>query len=289
MHSITKILLFFSKKIEFLFCRFVKSIYKLQASKIIKRGNKQLDLYKTKYGDYYWLNKNKYIDNLIIQDGLFEESSTAAVKKIIKKSDIVMDIGANIGYYSVIFSKQVGPKGKVYAFEPLTEYREVLEMNLSANRIKNCIIENNGLSDREQKLILYVNDSSATLHPLDENFQRKEKINSITLNSFVRDNKIDKLNFIKIDVDGHEPAVLNGAWETIRKFKTVVLLEISHLHYLKYGINVWDFYDILKNKGFFIYTEIDLKKINNKNEFLMNCCNFNHSTNIIISLNPIDQ
>jgi FkbM family methyltransferase len=288
MLDFVNILIRVTRKIEYLFAKISKKlVHHVTVSRLIKRGTNDRDLYKTNYGNYYWLDKKKYIDNLIIENGVFEDWGTKAVKKLINKNDTVLDVGANIGYYSVIFSKLVGQTGKVYSFEPLAEYNKILKQNLEVNNIQNCEVINYGLSNLEQELSIYVNDSSATIHAVNDDFERIEKIRLITLDKFVYDNNIKKIDFIKIDVDGHEPAVLEGACKVIKNLKPIVLLEISHLHYLKYGITVWDFYSMLKKKGLYIYTEVNLEEIKSKNEFLTKCCNFNHSTNIIISYDRI--
>ena len=109
-------------------------------------------LYKTKDGFIFWLDPAKYLDQSIINTGIFEKSSTNVVKHLIKKGDTVLDIGANIGYYTVIFSRMVGSSGKVLAFEPTKYYWKILKQNLLENKIKNCRVFDFGLSDKNQQL-----------------------------------------------------------------------------------------------------------------------------------------
>ncbi len=75
-------------------------------------------MYKTKDGLFYWLNPAKYLDRSMIDEGIFEPHSTRLVKKLVKPGDVAFDVGANIGYYSVLLSKVVGEAGQIFCFEP---------------------------------------------------------------------------------------------------------------------------------------------------------------------------
>lgn len=271
----------------------------IRLSKLFDNSNKQnsslviekedtRDLYKTIYDDYFWLDKNSYIDQCIIKDGLFEEDLTHVVNKIIKRGDTVIDVGANIGYYSVIFSKLVGEGGNVISFEPTNHYMNVLKMNLEANNVSNVKIIKAGLSDKNQNLEIHIEGSTATFHnPKNITPATKEIVQLTTLDEFIENHPLKKIDFIKVDIDGHEPIFLKGAWKTLEKYNPIIILEVSHLHYLQAGFNVWDFYDMLKKKNYKIYYEKNLSEIITKEDFLIKCGNFSYSANIIISKKDI--
>jgi len=247
-----------------------------------------LNLYKTIYNDYFWLNPNKYLDREIINQSLFEPYSTALIKKLIKKGDVVLDVGANIGYYTVIMSKLVGNIGKVYAFEPTKYYGDILLRNLKENDINNCEVQFYGLSSHDQKLEISIGESSATLHwTADTAPREKEQITLISLDKFVHDSGIKKIDFIKIDVDGHEPEFLKGA-TILNELRPIILLEVNHENYLKAGVTAWDFYDNIKQQNYFIYSEKTLREYRTLREFLLECGNFTFSANIILSKDVLD-
>ncbi len=100
---------------------------------------------------------------------------------------------------------------------------------------------------------------------------------------------IKKLDFIKVDVDGHEPFFLHRAISTIEKYDPAILLEVSHENYLEAGFTAWEFYAYLKENGFHIYSEINLLEFHSKADFLKECGNFAYSANIIISKSDIKQ
>jgi len=258
-------------------------------SKLIKKGAKEYDLYQTRFGDYFWLNKNSCIDQSIISSGIWETHSTEVVKKIVKGGDIALDIGANTGYFTVMLSKLVGREGKVLAFEPTKHFFSVLEKNIRANDLKNCATHRLGLSNKTGRLSISIDKDTATMH-MPEGVARigEEKIQLTTLDSFVVTNKLKKIDFIKIDVDGHEPLFFEGAWKALEKFDPVILLEVSHLHFLGAGYTAWRFYKILKSKGYRIYSEQGLKELKNKTEFLIECGNFAYSANILISKRDLE-
>lgn len=258
-------------------------------AELIKSKN-GLDLYKTVYNDYFWLNPNKYLDREIINQSVFEPYSTTFIKKLLKKGDVVLDVGANIGYYTVIMSKLVGITGKVYAFEPTKYYGDFLLMNVKENDIENCEVLPIGLSSKACDVEISFGESSATMHwvaDFDPRF--KERITLTTLDDFIHDKKITRIDFIKIDVDGHEPEFLKGAAEVLAKMQPVILLEVSHEHYLNAGITAWDFYADLIEQGYHVYSERTLKEYRNLREFLLECGNFAYSANIIISKNELDR
>lgn len=253
-------------------------------SSLMEKGTER-DLFLTKDQIKLWLGNSSIIDQTIIETGYWEPETTRLVKDLVKKDDVIIDIGANIGYYSIYFSRLTGSNGKVYAFEPTKGFNDILVRNLKENAITNVTPFLQGFSDRKQTLEIKIDDSSATIHqPINEYVRYTEKIDLTTVDSFVAENNIDKIDFIKIDIDGHEPFVLEGAISSIKRFKPIIIMEVSHLHYLKAGVTAWDFYNKLKEWGFRIYSEGDKKEIRNQNEFLIKCGNFCESSNIILSL-----
>jgi len=257
-------------------------------SKLIKRDEVR-SLYYLPKGYYLWLNDTGYIDKQIIKKGVFEPASTKIIERIVKKGDVVIDIGANIGYYTVLLSKIVGASGKVIAFEPTQHFLNVLRKNIAANQIENVEICALGLSNKSEKLKIDIGPSSATLHsPVGfDAIIANEKISLTTLDTFVRQRVQEKIDFIKIDIDGHEPFFFEGAWETLERYSPIVIFEVSHLHYLKAGIFAWDFYDILRSKGYKFYNEDNLSEIDTRESFLRQCANFAYSSNVIVSRQKI--
>jgi FkbM family methyltransferase len=203
-------------------------------------------------------------------------------------------VGANIGYYTVLLSELVSNGGRVIAFEPTRHFGNVLKANVEANQLTNVDIIDYGLSNRNCEVDIDIGISSATIHASNyyDPIIRHERISLKTLDNFVSENNISKIDFIKIDVDGHEPYFFDGAWAVLEKLDPFILFEVSHLHYMKAGINLCEFYKKLKEKGYRIYYEQDLEEIRELDVFLIKCGNFERTANILIckkNLNDLPQ
>jgi FkbM family methyltransferase len=259
-------------------------------SKVIRKGIDR-DLYRTFQNRLFWLNDSGYVDKCIIDTGIFEPESTRIVNQYVKKGDVVLDVGANIGYYTVMLADLVGDEGKVIAFEPTRHFGEVLKANIEANQLTNVHIHNFGLSCGESTADIDIGISSATIHSSQyyDPIIKHERISLRTLDNVVEEYSLSKIDFIKIDIDGHEPHFFDGAWKTLDKCDPLILFEVSHLHYMKAGVDVSQFYNKLKGKNYRIYYEGDLKEITELDFFLLKCCNFERTVNILICKRDLSE
>lgn len=201
-----------SRRLKHIIYKGLKFYWKKDRNKIVfvkrERVNFKLDL-------------SELIDNAIYR-GLWERGVTNIFKKYIRKNDIVIDVGANIGYYTLLSAKIVGDNGRVYAFEPSQKVYKKLKYNISLNNFKNIITECLGVSDKENKERLCL-QSSYKIH--EESKIENTEIDMITLDSYIKRKKINKVDFIKIDTDGFDFAILKGAINTIKKFRPTIIVE----------------------------------------------------------------
>lgn len=232
-------------------------------------------LYQCNYDMKLYLDPVSYVDAMILEHNVWEKESVEIVQMLVKPGDTVLDVGANFGYYSIMCSKLVGAAGKVISSEPTAYFGDRLKHHISKNNITNIRLLPFGFSDQTNTLEIKIDPSTATMHmPEQDVFLKTEQIKLVTFDSYVQENGLEKLDFIKIDVDGHEPKFLEGAKETIMKFKPDILLEINPLNYYLAGVTIWDFYDQIKEYGYNIYHEKNLEHITNKIDFLKRCGNF---------------
>lgn len=136
----------------------------------------------------------------------------------IKEDWNILDIGAQVGMYSVLFSKKA-PKGKIYCFEP-TDSRKILQKNLEFVGAKNCELFPYAVGNRSGKVKDFV-------HMLWRRIKLEQNFDFITVDDFVENNKIEKLNGIKIDTDGYDPEVLYGCEKTLKKFDLSIIVELN--------------------------------------------------------------
>lgn len=171
--------------------------------------------------------------NEIYVDGNHEPEIANLMIKYIKSNDIVLDIGANIGYHSMLMSKCVGENGKVIAFEPVPEMQEKFIENLKLNSFNNIHLEKIALSDTIGNIKFYadfINDTGGSSAIKIRDDMKEIEVGVKTLDSL----NITKVNFIKIDVEGYEWNVINGAKNIIERNKPIIVLEYSPVFYEKY-------------------------------------------------------
>jgi len=141
-----------------------------------------------------------------------------------KLGDFVFDIGAYVGDTALWFSKAVGPQGKVYAFEPEPSNFEKLKANLERNKVTNVIPLQLALSENEGEMQIASGGGSSAITET----AGDTSVKVTTVDKFVEANKLPRVGFIKMDVEGHELKVLAGARETIKTFKPSLALSAYH-------------------------------------------------------------
>lgn len=160
----------------------------------------------------------------------------------------VMDIGANVGVYALRFARKVGPNGKVYAFEPVPEIFTRLQENITLNNTSNIIPVPIALSDRSGKAKMSVAEGLSSLfHHLTNQFV---EVRLMTLDEFISEHQIDRVDAIKLDVEGAELQVIRGADQTIRHFKPVMMVEINATTLKSSGTTPEELFQTIVNYGY---------------------------------------
>ncbi|EPA05162.1 FkbM family methyltransferase [Candidatus Nitrosarchaeum limnium] len=186
-------------------------------------------------------------------EGVFGKLDTEIIKNCIKTGDIVVDLGANIGYYTLIAAKLVGDKGKVFAFEPEPKNFEILKKNVELNNYQNVILEQKAVSDVNEKINLYLSEGIGTHSiKLKQNIKQTIQVESIRLDDYFSNlNLTDKINFIKIDVEGAEFRALNGMNMILKQSKHLkIFTEFMKNFIVESGTEPKDMLELLINNGF---------------------------------------
>lgn len=178
---------------------------------------------------------------------------------LINRSDTVIDIGANYGFVTLKIASIVGNDGKVYSFEPDPQNFQSCLINVSQNRFKNITLENKGLGPLTSQMFLEVNTPSNRGGNRINNNPSKEHVlvEIITLDDFVEGKQIDNINLIKIDVEGFEHQILQGAINTIKKFKPICFIEIDEQNLQLQGDSARDIIILLSNLGYTHFERAD--------------------------------
>ncbi|HQJ56753.1 MAG TPA: FkbM family methyltransferase [Caldisericia bacterium] len=148
---------------------------------------------------------------------------------------VFIDVGANIGSYSIRFARKLINRGQVISIEPEKNNLDILKKNIKLNRLKNIKVLEYLCSNVEQELPFYINEGIGG-HSLEVKTKKKIFIKSKKIDSIIKELGIDRVDLIKIDVEGHESKVLMGALNTLKKFHPKIIFEswdIEHLEEVK--------------------------------------------------------
>ena len=166
-------------------------------------------------------NDDSVVRTIILREGEYESHVTRFVSSVLKEGDTFVDIGANIGYFTLLGSKLVGESGTVLAFEPLSISFDYLKQNLELNSIANVACFKYGLWNEEIDKEVYFNNNSlggthiiSSDHPEYHRYHQKETIHCITLDNLNYPD-FGRLKLIKMDIEGSEPFALLGMRRTI--------------------------------------------------------------------------
>jgi len=151
-----------------------------------------------------------FLENFIL------EANTSHEIFQIQRNDIVVDIGAHVGYFTLFAAKRAS-EGKVIAFEPSNNSFSLLEKNIKINNYKNVILEEIAIAKIKGKQILYLdkeNEISNTIYKQKESLSKKE-INTITLQDIFEKHRLEKIDFLKMDCEGAEYEIIMNAPSSI--------------------------------------------------------------------------
>ena len=179
------------------------------------------------------------------------------LRRAIPVGGTVIDGGSHAGQFAKLFAKLASP-GRVYAFEPSSYARSILEMAVKLRRIGNIEVVASGLSDAPGRLRLVTPMKKqgtfryglAHLAPVEGNAEGGdfaiEEVPLTTVDAFVAERGLDRLDFIKVDVEGWEGRVLQGAARAIERWHPALLLELQNNHLVRAGDNLKDTWAMLE-------------------------------------------
>jgi len=156
------------------------------------------------------------------------DEELAYLNKKLKKNSVFIDIGGCIGIYSLVASRIMSGTGKIITFEPSLKSYDRLNYNIKLNKIDNIKVYNIALGDKCETARLYHHeDSSRNRIGISKDFIGYEDININTLDEIMRDEKPDKIDLIKVDVEGVEELVFKGGKDTLTNFHPDIIFEVN--------------------------------------------------------------
>ncbi|MES2587400.1 MAG: FkbM family methyltransferase [Bacteroidota bacterium] len=220
------------------------------------------------------LDTHSYMGGCLYWSGYHHINECLYLNKILKDEMNFIDIGANQGELSLFASKKI-KNGKIICFEPVSTNFKKLIQNIELNQLKNIELNQFGLSDKNAELPIYtdasnntggVNEGLSTLFKSDSKNQLEETIILKVFDEIYFDN-LNRLDFIKIDIEGSELFALKGMKKTLEKFKPEILIEINDDCFNSAGYSSHDILDFLESFGYLPYKIFRGKLIKHHGEF----------------------
>lgn len=183
----------------------------------------------------------------------YERLDSAMIFALVRDGDIVLDIGGNIGYYSIALAKM--RDATIHAFEPIESTYKQFIANAYYNGVQDRVrINNFGLFDKSGELTFYVykqdfgNASAAIMHEEKENEKIVCKVER--LDEYVKAQGVERIDFIKLDVEGAEIFALRGGLKSIEKHKPILFVEMLRKWAAKYGYHPNEIIGMLEQVGY---------------------------------------
>ncbi len=207
-------------------------------------------------GLFFSVNTSSYIEWQIFFYGVYEPLIINLFNMFLTKGDVAIDVGSNMGFHALNMAAFVGESGKIYAFEPHPQLLKKLKENIVLNKTHWIEVFDIALSDFSGvgKLSSFkttdANQGSSSL--VRKIGGRVFDVKLKTLDEWATSIKLSSLKLIKIDVEGHDLAVLKGGENTIKKFKPIVIFELNKdfLSSKKDDIVNYDFYEFFNSLSY---------------------------------------
>jgi FkbM family methyltransferase len=201
-----------------------------------------------------WLRRDPGDRLNLAVNGIHEPVDTAFVGRVIRPGGTVVDVGANIGYYTCYFARLVGPKGHVVAFEPAPDLVGILRDNVAYNGYSHVRLENKAVTDKSGPLTLYMEEGkpedNRIFKDAEDSTPRSEQVvEGVRLDDveFLRDHPP---TFIKIDVQGAEIFAIRGMRRVLKESLNVcVLVEYWPYGFIRARVRPEELVEVLKESG----------------------------------------
>jgi len=208
-------------------------------------------------------NKKFFLDendahNLTVFGSRYKKYYIDCMLKEVKKGDIALSLGANIGYFTIFLAEAIGKNGKVFAVEPEKENIELLQKNIDANNLKNVKVIPKAISDKNEKVkFKIVDENSCSTAPsgehtivIDEVGENILEIDAIGIDQYFKEIS-SSINFIIITIEGAELKALKGMTNTIKQAKKLTIMtEFFPEKIRSLGDSPEEFIKLLTNFGF---------------------------------------
>jgi FkbM family methyltransferase len=189
---------------------------------------------------------------ILYATGEYESETSRLVQRLLSPGQTMIDVGANIGYFTVVGARAVGPKGHVVAFEPVAAVREQLLRNVRLNHLANVTVREEALSARSGATVFFTPEHDtgmATLRPLPTSAQ----VNVVQARLDDLWDSAQPIALIKIDVEGAEMAALEGMSECLYRHSPDLIVEVTDGYLRALGSSAALLAQFLTDRGYSMY------------------------------------
>lgn len=205
----------------------------------------------------FFCELNEHISSQIFWFGYHSRDELLYLDKILKSNMVFIDVGANRGEFTIFAAKRL-ENGKIISFEPVTKMFKELKRNVDLNNFKNIKIIKKGAGDKKQQISIYgtsnkffdntINEGLFTVYKSADCNKFLEKIDVVVMDEIL--SKENRIDIIKIDIEGGELPALMGAENIIKKFKPIIILEICDKNLKAAGYNSKNLLNFLKKYNY---------------------------------------
>jgi FkbM family methyltransferase len=233
-----------------LFQTFTRWISSKKLRKFLSDKNNWKTVVQFRECSFFAGGDNKIEAALMRGQRYYDRDNFTAVDSFVKPGHVCFDIGANIGVYSVIFGKLSGSAKRVHSFEPVEHIRARLQANIRLNGMEAINVNGFALGSEPGLLeMLQIKEGhfrggtstfvkNENIAEMGESEFEKRQVEIRTLDQYVIDVGLDRVDFIKIDVEGFELNVLRGAEDTLSQFKPTIILEYDERRHGEHGDSI---------------------------------------------------
>jgi FkbM family methyltransferase len=197
-------------------------------SQRVLRDRRETRTVRTRHGFQLSVELDDWLGRHVYVTGEYEPGTSRVIGDLLRPGDTVIDVGANIGYFTLLASRRIGASGTVFAFEPLPRTRDGLERNLQLNGVSNVLVRAEAASNVAGEATFYegppTHRGTSSLRPL-ENASRRIRIRTDRLDDVLPEDC--RINLVKIDVEGAEYQVLEGMDARIRRDRPDLVVEVT--------------------------------------------------------------
>lgn len=240
-------------------------------------SHKNTLIVRKRKGIYYELDLREGLDLSMFLFGKFQSHTINSPLLKIPKDAIILDIGGNFGFMALQYA-QKAPDGKVFSFEPthyaVSRFKRNLELNPELSRrisLVNMFVSSKASKDPRIKVfsswrVDSIKNTDGSRHPVHLGVEKStDGVDSITLDGFCKSHKIKKVDLIKIDTDGHEAEVLEGAKKIILQHRPVVVFEVGKYVMIEKGLDISHYLDYFESFNYKLFNAKTGKSLDRSN------------------------